>query len=174
MKHTCRSTVTATTPAPPAAAALTIRPALTTDETPLQFFLDTALRRDYFVRRGQLAEMLRSNRHTVFIAELDQVLVGVAILTRGSTLVNVLVHPACRGLGIGQALVAQSGAERVRAKLDMSSGDPRGFYRKLGFVEQRAETGKHNVALLKRSATRASRRRGTRPAAPPPPGRACA
>lgn len=130
--------------------ALEVRRAQPSDETPLQFFFDTALRNDYFVRRGQLAEILRATRHEVYVAELDAVLVGVAITTRGTRLINVLVHPAYRGLGIGRALVEQTGVSEVRAKLDMSTGDPRGFYRALGFKPTGQRNAKGNTELMRR------------------------
>lgn len=129
---------------------LTVRPALLSDHAPLQFFFDTVLRRDYFLRRGQLEEMLRSDRHSVFVAEFDLVLVGVAVLTRGARLVNALVHPAYRGLGVGRALVEESGAREVRAKLDMSTGDPRSFYASLGFSPTGERNGKGNIELMRR------------------------
>jgi ribosomal protein S18 acetylase RimI-like enzyme len=141
--------------AAPAAAELAVRPATGGDLTPLQFFFDTALRRDYFVRRGQLAELIADERHTVLVAELDGVLVGVAVLTRGARLVNALVHPGYRGLGIGRRLIVESGAVSVRAKLDMSTGDPRGFYERAGFRSTGQLNAKGNVELLERRAARA-------------------
>ncbi len=135
---------------------LTVRPATPGDHAPLEFFFDTALRRDYFLRRGQLAELLNGPRHRVYVAEIDRVLVAVAVLTRGARLVNALVHPAYRGLGIGRALVEATGASEVRAKIDMSTGDPRGFYRSLGFEGvERNEKG--NIELMRRSRTGATR-----------------
>jgi GNAT superfamily N-acetyltransferase len=128
-------------------AALTVRLASRTDLVPLGFFFDTVLRRDYFVRRGQLEELVTGPHHQVYVAELDAVLVGVAITTRGSRLVNALVHPAYRGLGIGTELVQGSHAREVRAKLNMSSGDPRGFYRSLGFVSTGLQNEKGNIEL---------------------------
>lgn len=118
---------------------------------PLGFFFDTVLRKDYFMRRGQLAEMLSSSRHQVFIAEIDAILVGIAITTRGTRLVNALVHPGYRGLGIGRALVQQSGATEVRAKLNMSTGDPRGFYAAIGFRSVGRTNGKGNIELMRLS-----------------------
>ncbi|MCG3127297.1 MAG: hypothetical protein CHACPFDD_02155 [Phycisphaerae bacterium] len=137
----------------PPAAALSVRPAGRTDLTPLQFFFDTALRRDYFIRRGQLEEILTDRYHRVYVAEIDQVLVGVAITTCESRLVNALVHPAYRGLGIGRALVEQSGAAEVRAKTDMSSGDPRPFYESIGFKPTGRTNGKGNIEVMQRAAT---------------------
>ncbi len=129
-------------------ANLIVRLAGKTDETPLSFFFDTLLRNDYFMRRGQLRDILRSDYHRVWVAEIDDVLVGVAITTRGSRLINVLVHPAYRGLGIGRALVCGSGAREVRAKVDMSTGDPRAFYRALGFVARGRTAGKEHIELM--------------------------
>lgn len=131
-------------------ARLNIRPALPGDLEPLSFFFDTALRRDYFLRRGQLADILSGRRHQAFIAEIDQVLVGIAILTRGRRLVNVLVHPGYRGLGIGAVLVARGKPREVRAKIDMSTGDPRAFYRRLGFESTGEKNAKGNIELLRK------------------------
>ncbi|MGE0481809.1 MAG: GNAT family N-acetyltransferase [Phycisphaerae bacterium] len=136
------------TSAPP--ADLVVRPAHLGDLAPLSFFFDTALRKDYFVRRGQLQEILSGPHHSVYVAEIDAVLVGVAITTAGARLVNALVHPAYRGLGIGRALVEQSGAKQVRAKIDMSTGDPRGFYSELGFRETGERNEKGNIELMVR------------------------
>jgi GNAT superfamily N-acetyltransferase len=130
-------------------APLTIRRALRSDREPLHFFFDTVLRNDYFLRRGQLDDMLTGPYHEVFVAEIDLVLVGIAITTRGTRLINVLVHPAYRGLGIGRALVQCSGATEVRAKLNGSGGDPRPFYAQLGFQPTGETNAKGTVALLR-------------------------
>ncbi len=132
--------------APP--ASLTVRPACESDGAPLSFFFDTMLRKDYFMRRGQLADMLDSPYHQVYVAEIDAILVGVAITTRGTRLVNALVHPAYRGLGIGRELVRRSGATEIRAKLDMNGGDPRGFYTSLGFESTGHTNDKGNIEIM--------------------------
>lgn len=145
---------------PAAEPALRVRPAQASDHVPLTFFFDTALRRDYFMRRGQLEDLLTGRHHQVYIAEIDSVLVGVAITTCGSRLINALVHPAYRGLGIGRALIERSGASEVRAKLDMSTGDPTGFYEALGFRTTGERNAKGNIELLRRGV------RGSAPASP--------
>lgn len=142
-----RGTAAPTASAP---AELVVRPAHPGDLAPLSFFFDTALRKDYFVRRGQLQEILSGPHHSVYVAEIDAVLVGVAITTAGTRLINALVHPAYRGLGIGRALVEGSGAKQVRAKIDMSTGDPRGFYAELGFRETGERNEKGNIELMVR------------------------
>lgn len=128
---------------------LTVRPAGAGDAVPLAFFFDTVLRKDYFLRRGQLIDMLDSPYHKVWIAEIDTILVGVAITTRGTRLVNALVHPAYRGLGIGRALVCHTGVTEVRAKLDLSTGDPRPFYESLGFHPTGNRNGKGNIEVMR-------------------------
>jgi len=90
---------------------LTVRPAGRGDLVPLSFFFDAVLRRDYFMRRGQLEELVSGRYHQVY---------------------------------------NYSGATEVRAKLDMSSGDPRGFYRSLGFVSTGVRNDKGNVEVLRR------------------------
>lgn len=166
---------------------LVVRPAGRTDLAPLQFFFDALLRKDYFLKRGQLADILTGGHHRVYVAEIDAVLVGAAITTRDTRLVNVLVHPAYRGLGIGAALVRSSGATEVRVKLDGSAGNPRRFYEKLGFVTTQRFNGKGNIELLWRrdAAPAAGRHRphgngrtprpaaSTRPAPPPQRNRRC-
>jgi ribosomal protein S18 acetylase RimI-like enzyme len=126
-----------------------VRPALRGDLVPLTFFFDTLLRDDYFLRRGQLREILEGPHHELLVAELDSILVGAAITTRGSQLVNVLVHPTYRGLGVGRALVRRSGAASVRVKRDMSTGDPRGFYESLGFETTGDRNAKGNIELMR-------------------------
>ncbi len=143
-------------------AALSVRPVSPGDLVPLSFFFDTALRKDYFMRRGQLQDILGDKYHQVYVAEIDSILVGVAITTRGSRLVNALVHPAYRGLGIGKELVRQSGATEVRAKVDVSTGDPRGFYKSLGFKSTGEFNGKGNIEVMRRR--RRARSNGVRAA----------
>ncbi len=129
--------------------SLSLRPAGASDLVPLTFFFDTMLRKDYFLRRGQLADMLRSPHHRVLVAEIDTILVGIAITTHGTRLVNTLVHPAYRGLGIGKALVRCSGATEVRVKTDLTTGDPRGFYAALGFQPTGETNDKGNIETMR-------------------------
>lgn len=138
-------------------AQVVVRRALPSDFEPLAFFFDTALRRDYFIRRRQLREILDGRHHQLYVAELDHVLVGAAVTTRGSDLINVLVHPAYRGVGIGKALVRESRATFVRAKLDMRAGDPRGFYEALGFESTGQRNEKGNIEFMRLPASKKER-----------------
>lgn len=133
---------------------LHVRRASQRDVAALTFFFDAFLRRDYFLRRGQLADMIAGRHHEVWIAEVDCVLVGIAITTARTTLVNVLVHPAYRRMGVGRALVAAARPERVRAKIDMSTGDPREFYERLGFRATGRRNERGTVELMRLRAAR--------------------
>ncbi len=144
-------------------AELRIRPARQSDLVPLTFFVDALLRRDYFLRRGQLAGMLRDRYHRILVAELDHILVGLAITTRGTHLVNLLVHPAYRRLGIGRSLVERSNAASANVKLDMRSGNPRGFYEALGFGATGKRNRKGNIELMRLVSRAAPRRMASAP-----------
>jgi GNAT superfamily N-acetyltransferase len=139
---------------------LTVRPAVRSDLRPLGFFFDTVLRRDYFLRRGQLTEMLHGPHHQLYVAEIDTILVGVAITTRHTRLVNVLVHPGYRGLGIGPALLGHANVREVRVKTNMSTGDPRAFYRRLGYRGAGRDPSKPHIEIMRLPETaRGARRR---------------
>ena len=112
---------------------LVIRRADPRDLTAVTFFVDTCLRNDYFFRTGHLQAMLASARHRVSLIILDDALVGLAITTRPATLVNLLIHPAYRGLGIGTTVLKHVNPSAVRCKTDMSTGDPGRFYAKNAF-----------------------------------------
>lgn len=155
---TCRGV----TNSPP--VELRVRPAQPGDLEPLRFFFDTALRKDYFIRRGQLEEILDGPHHQVFVAEIDAILVGVAITTRGTRLVNALVHPAYRGIGIGRALLAATNVTEVRVKTDMSTGDPRPFYRACGFRATGTRNRRGNIELMRRPSPSPTNRDGRRAA----------
>lgn len=133
-----------------ALASLRVRPAVPSDRAGIAFFFDAVLRNDYFLRRGQLHDMLNGRYHQVWVAEIDCVLVGIAVTTRGTRLVNALVNPAYRGLGVGRALLQESGAIEVRAKIDMHSGDPRGFYEAMGFRGTGERNRKGNIEVMRK------------------------
>lgn len=119
-----------------------IRRAQLDDESALGEFLDSHLRKDYFVTRAQLHEILDGRYHEMVVATDSCTIVGIAIMTRSArTLVNLLVRPADRRRGIGDALLSFLQVERIRAKLDVSDGDPRDFYRNRGF----RSTGRFNI-----------------------------
>ena len=139
------------------AATIGIRRATPHDLEALTFFCDTVLRRDYFIRKGQLREMLEGTRHQVFVGELDRVLVALAVVTRPGRLVNALVHPAYRRLGIGRALLRVVAPREIRVKKDMHSGDPSAFYQRLGYQPTGESNERGNIELFTAASGSAAR-----------------
>jgi GNAT superfamily N-acetyltransferase len=126
-----------------------IRIAVADDFADVRAFLDEHLRRDYFIRSRQLREILDGRYHeTLLVIENDRV-IGVAIMTRRlRTLVNLLVAPCERKRGIADALLSRLRVERVRAKMNVSDGDPTGYYRKRGYRDSPERTGKRHIKIM--------------------------
>jgi GNAT superfamily N-acetyltransferase len=130
--------------------SVVIRRARLDESDAIGFFVDCVLRRDYYIRRAQLEEILSGKRHETFVALEGNWIVAFAILTRGSRLVNILVHPSYRGVGLGQAMIEASEAKSVRVKLDMVSGDPTEFYKRVGFRTSHAKSGVEHIVIMER------------------------
>lgn len=131
------------------AMSYAIRNAVADDFVEVSAFLDEYLRKDYFVKHAQLQEILRGRHHEMVLAIDQERIVGVAIMTkRLRTLVNLLVDPCERKRGIGDALLSRLQVERVRAKLNVSDGDPSGYYRKRGYRDSAERTGKQHIKIM--------------------------
>ncbi|KKM78616.1 hypothetical protein LCGC14_1358190 [marine sediment metagenome] len=126
-----------------------IRVGVADDFADVRAFLDDHLRRDYFIPSRQLREILDGRYHETLLAIENERLLGVAIMTkRLRTLVNLLVSPCERKRGIGDALLSRLRVERVRAKLNVSDGDPSGYYRKRGYRDSPERTGKQHIKIM--------------------------
>lgn len=112
-------------------------------------FLDLYLRRDYFIPHQQLRQALRLRYHEIHLAIDGNRVLGLAIVTRGKrTLVNLLVSPCERKRGIGDALLCRARVERIRAKLDVSDGDPRSYYQRRGYRGTGEFNKKGNIEIM--------------------------
>lgn len=130
------------------AMSFTIRDACEGDYDALESFLDDFLRRDYFIPRRQLREILTGRYHKSLLAVDGDQIVGVAIMTRRlRTLVNLLVRPCERKLGIGDALLSRLRVERIRVKTNVSDGDPTSYYLKRGYRMSPERTGKRHIRI---------------------------
>lgn len=126
-----------------------VRDAVADDFAIVRAFLDEHLRRDFFIPSRQLSEILGARYHEMVLAIENERLVGVAIMTRAQrTLVNLLVDPCERKRGIGDALLSRLRVERVRAKTNVSDGDPTSYYRKRGYRTSRERTGKDHIKIM--------------------------
>ncbi len=131
------------------AMGFAIRDAVADDFALVASFLDDFLRRDYFIPHEQLRHVLRRRYHECILAIDGDRLVGLAIMTKAQrTLVNLLVCPCERKRGIGDALLSRLRVERIRAKMNVSAGDPSTYYRKRGYRDSRERTGKAHIKIM--------------------------
>jgi ribosomal protein S18 acetylase RimI-like enzyme len=101
------------------------------DLTALQAFIDKYLRKDYFLPKAKLETII--SRKCAYIALDNDAVVGFIYVDSGKRLFNLFVHPDYRKNGIGKALMDLTHPKSIRCKINMSSGDPTAFYRKLGY-----------------------------------------
>lgn len=126
-----------------------VREATRHDFEMLCAFMDRELRKDYFIPRRQLEHVLTGRYHRTWLAVEDHKILGVAIISRARrTLINLLVAGCERNRGLGAALLRACRCEIVRAKLDVSAGDPRDFYCSRGYRRTGEFNRKGNIEIL--------------------------
>ena len=131
------------------AMSYVIRNAVADDFADVRSFLDLHLRRDFFIPSKQLGDILGGRYHQCILATDSERIVGIAIMTRAQrTLVNLLVDPCERKRGIGDALLSRLRVERVRAKMNVSDGDPSTYYEKRGYRTSPEATGKKHIKIM--------------------------
>ena len=115
----------------------------------LEHFADAVLRDDFFFRKGHWLSLISDSRVRVLVARIQQPgsnewseILGVVVLYADSVLHNIFLARWCRGLGLGSAIVEAISPSSIRAKIDMSTGDPTGFYNRLGFTHEAERSGK--------------------------------
>ena len=107
-------------------------------------FMDRELRKDYFMPRRQLEHVLTGRYHMTYLAVEKHHILGVAIIS----LVNLLVAACERKRGLGSALLRACRCEIVRAKIDVTSGDPRDFYASRGYRRTGEFNRKRNIEIM--------------------------
>jgi hypothetical protein len=115
----------------------------------VEHFADAVLRDDFFFRKGHWLSLLSDSRVRLLVARIQQQgseewseILGVVVLYADSVLHNLFLAKWCRGLGLGSAIIDAVSPTTIRAKVDMSTGDPTGFYNRLGFTHEAARSGK--------------------------------
>lgn len=86
---------------------------------------------DYFISKGQHKKYVV--KYTTWICLDLNTLVGWAVVEPSGTMIGLLVAANRRGEGIGKHLMLLSKPRFIRSKSDQSSGNPIGFYKKLGY-----------------------------------------
>ena len=88
---------------------------------------------DCFISHSQHKKYICKYRTLICLEDLE--LVGWAVVEPSDTLINMLVAGNYRGQGIGRQMMCLLSPKFVRSKLDQSSGNPTGFYEKLGYTK---------------------------------------
>jgi GNAT superfamily N-acetyltransferase len=127
-----------------------VRRAVAGDHQPLCDWADVGLQGDYFMRRGHLANLMKSPNTAVWVVEVDGYLRGLMILYRDSVLHNLYLSPEVRQLGIGSALLALFRPQAVRAKTNMGAGDPSPFYRANGYGAPHPDPERPHIHVMTR------------------------
>ena len=117
-------------------------------------WIDIHLRRDYYMPRRQLRELIARPQSDVWAMVLNEELIGIAIVWGDVRLHNLLLTSEYRGKGYGRVVVQALGIEEVRAKSDMSTGDPTRFYEKIGFQTTAVEGKRNQIKVMTRTATK--------------------
>ncbi len=86
---------------------------------------------DYFISKGQQKKYIK--KYTTWICMDGPDLIAWAVLEPSGTMISLLVAGSRRGEGIGKAMMSSIKPQFIRSKSDQSSGNPIGFYEKLGY-----------------------------------------
>ncbi len=129
------------------------------DAPALQDWTDAALRGDYWFRKGHWISLLNKPTVSVFAAataaapESPRWACGaIAIVYASTRLLNLYVAPDLRQLGLGTRILELLSPTEIRAKTDMSAGDPTPFYTRLGYTIQSTGEGPHgNISIMRRN-----------------------
>lgn len=149
---------------------LLIRRADERDIPAIVCFFDNYLASDFFmtagvVRRCVVGENPDGKKRTPYptwlaFEEEGDILVGVCIVSTSGVLENFVVKPQRRRRGIGKLLLSKANPIEIRAKTDMTTGNPAEFYASCGYkiVEMAdpkfryMQKGKKNIAIMRREA----------------------
>jgi len=86
-------------------------------------------------------------KYRTFLCLDDAALIGWAVVEPSGTMIHLLVAGNRRGEGIGKSMMGMLCPLCVRSKNDQSSGNPIGFYEKLGFHLLRSERSRSRLDI---------------------------
>lgn len=121
------------------------------DLEPMLDRLETLLHEDYFFRRKHFAAILARPQAAVYAILVEKEFAAICIIYNGSTLTNLYVHPEHKRQGVGKAVLAYFQPAVVRAKGNMSQGDPVGFYQANGYTAVDADPAKPHIVIMEKN-----------------------
>lgn len=86
-------------------------------------------------------------KYRTFLCLNEFRILGWAVVEPSGTLIHLIVDGHCRGCGIGRQMMSLLSPKYVRSKLDQSSGNPIGFYKKLGYRKVRTEKSRSRLDI---------------------------
>lgn len=130
----------------------------TNDANALQDWTDAALREDYYFKKGHWLNLLNRPAVQVYAlavgADPNSPLwstAGIVIVYHNTRLLNLYLAKELRSLGLGTEVMKLISPSEIRAKTDMSAGDPTAFYERLGYEQHSTGEGPNGtIAILRK------------------------
>lgn len=86
-------------------------------------------------------------KYLTFLCLRSHEIIGWAVVEPFGTMIHLLVDGEYRGKGIGKSMVLILQPKFVRSKSDQSSGNPIGFYEKLGYRKVATEQSRSRLDI---------------------------
>lgn len=107
---------------------------------------------DCFITKPQHRKYIQ--KYETLLAFRGVFIVGWAVKGHNEVLIHLLISGPYRGQGIGKAMISILRPRVIRSKKDQSTGNPIGFYEKLGYMKVRSEQSKASFSIGKSRPTR--------------------
>lgn len=107
---------------------------------------------DCFITKKQHKKYIE--KYETLLAFRGVFIVGWAVKGHNEVLIHLLISGPYRGKGIGKAMISILRPRVIRSKKDQSTGNPIGFYEKLGYKRLRSEQSKASFSIDKSRPTR--------------------
>lgn len=135
----------------------------TNDANALQDWTDAALREDYYFKKGHWMNLLVRPQVQVYAIAVGSdpasplwATAGLVIVYHNTRLLNLYVAKEYRSMALGTEVMRTISPNEVRAKTDMTAGDPTPFYERLGYEVQQQEQGPNGTISIMRKRVHAS------------------
>ncbi len=102
---------------------------------------------DCFITKPQHRKYIQ--KYETMLAFRGVFIVGWAVKGHNEVLIHLLISGPYRGKGIGKAMISILLPRVIRSKKDQSTGNPIGFYEKLGYKKVKSEQSKASFSIDK-------------------------
>lgn len=100
---------------------------------------------DCFISPSQHKKYICRYRTFLCLSELE--VIGWAVIEPSGTMIHLLVAGNHRGRGIGRKMMRILSPKLVRSKSNQSTGDPIGFYKRLGYRKVATEQSRSRLDI---------------------------